>query len=306
MSNSADVLSKRHASAELIQQGKKPKRRSELPLSHIEWCREDLIFFEEGTAELRTLTRSTVLDKSTLSLLLNTGKVKHLVFADRDALENGRELLPLNYRMLVDAEVENDLPGFSMIITRDLGRIWWAPIEEEPTIAQWANWLQTYSANLVNHVIQFHRFVPVKGREFYKPYSDDLMVIRFIQQQSVYEANTVYSGLLPKLVNGKASRAAQDPMLRSTANEESDAVTIDRRGFTNGAMVHDGRHQLWSVHDGLPFLGTFLEGRCLNPKVAGLNAHVAADPRPLFDLWLDEHFSTGRVKRRSAPLDLLC
>ncbi len=94
--------------------------------------------------------------------ILSAGKLKDcfFVFPDKEIFYRFLPYLSTRMRMTFESEFENFTFNSVFVLTRDLGEVFWAPIEEEPTIEQWFEWVGVKSTfDLIVRILDLTNFI---------------------------------------------------------------------------------------------------------------------------------------------------
>ncbi len=166
----------RAAASRAVSNSKMPPRRLGRPLlkkhGHSDQTRVFQADTENGVlvvqvrrdGKLHTLVWGAIDDPDTYKKVAETlaRMEMPIVFREKEDVQHFLPIFPIDIARTVEAEIENELPGFSIVLNRDLARLCWLPDNEELSYTQWKIRLHTWSDEFVlNKVIP----APIKPKD---------------------------------------------------------------------------------------------------------------------------------------------
>lgn len=197
-------------------------RRRETPLSHRSPNSAVLLLWTENGR-----LRAKVQELGQRKRPLKESDLQHVVFADRETVDLALPMLGPERRRIAEVETDNS-HGWTVLLSRDLGKLWWSPTEEEPSIKDWQHWLGMSLSSLAHHAIPYETY----GRSAVESY---------IQISHTYLATSIVLGLpgieLLKWVrkNRFSEQCAllNDPVARKNLLKEGHSVRAESDGATS-------------------------------------------------------------------------
>ncbi len=275
----AYAAAKRKRSAARVRRGARPVRRQEHPLTNVSFSLRWLLL-QMVDGHLQVTLRGARNRQEHYSIKMRN--LAHFVFADRETVEAASPLFPSHLQFVIENELEQGIPGISIILTRDLCRIWWAPIEEEPTIRQWQEWLNKDINGLVSDIIQIQSFSYFRDDRKRTARNNRSVYHKGVKNEidvnGNWDSHELFYSWLPWMETLLWLNLPTDPYQRKTGVEERTVTMVDENQKLTGRIPPDGKASFYNF-----------EGE--RPKLNSLG-------RP-------RRFTLANVPKRQAPLDLL-
>ncbi len=305
------VAERRAESASALERGESLLVRDRWPVCYRRMGRYLLVESVEGRLQAKLLGCTEDSEDNTTFLeegMVELSNVKNFLFLDQEALELALPLLPYGLRLFIAAEAEQGIPGLSLVLARDLERMFWAPVEN-PTVEQWQEWLGCTTEELVDEIIKFSP-KRLRPKHRYKPYLRDSTPRQSFRKFN--NSNWVLTHWLPALTWRDMFLTVVDHRTRKSSLEENTSITLDDDNLIVNQVIPDGKHWLLRPSgNASPVLTTkftvdVLEGRVLRTD---LDEKQFWPVKPiLIDVPKGNpvlEFNCKSLKTRSAPIDLL-
>ncbi len=217
-----------------------------------------------------------------------------LFFTDTKAVDAAASLLSPKARQAIRAEISNGVSGLSVVLTRILGQMYWAPTDGEVTIEQWCEWLQT---DVIGLFEMTHPRGARRQNSSYPSINDAKIILSnspFLWLQFVKEL--------------EFQRKQADPVVLEELRKYPDRVKVENGRIVSGPELEEGNYLFFDLsHERDPypyFLRTVRDNGSVDLPYSGRTWLPLHRPGLVTSTTEFAKFNPKKIHRQT-PLDLL-